>query len=81
MNRYDKTTWVANQTLVAAENLNKMEKQIELLTKDAIYQEEVNITVSNHLDNKVDLEIFNDTKNHFNEQLINIVRNNFANNI
>lgn len=75
MNRYDKTTWVANQTLVAAENLNKIEKQIELLTKDAIYQEEVNITVSNNLDNKVDLEIFNDTKNHFNAQLETVKAN------
>lgn len=59
MINYEKTKWVANETLVAAENLNRIENQIELLTEDAIYQEIINRIVSKDLDKKVDLEIFN----------------------
>lgn len=36
MNRYDKTEWIANKTLVTANNLNKIERQIETLTNKSI---------------------------------------------
>lgn len=50
MNNYNKTVWVNDVTIVSAENLNNMEKQIDLLTKDAIMQEEVNVSISEEFD-------------------------------
>lgn len=46
MNRYNKTEWIANQTLVTANNLNKIERQIETLTNKSI-------ETSEQLDNKL----------------------------
>lgn len=63
MDKYNKTKWIANETLVAASNLNKIENQLELLTQDATYQEEVNVRVSNKLDDIVDKQ------NELNEQI------------
>lgn len=59
MKRYNKTEWVAHKTLVAANNLNKIENQLETLTEDLICQQEANVTMNNTLNNKVDLQTFN----------------------
>lgn len=36
MQKYDKTEWIANETLVTAEKLNKVENQLESLTNESI---------------------------------------------
>lgn len=62
MEKYKKTEWIPEQTLVSASNLNKVENQLENLTNNSINQEQINTKFSEQLETKaeqVDLETVN----------------------
>ena len=62
MEKYKKTEWIPEQTLVSASNLNKIENQLENLTNNSINQEQINTKFSEQLETKaeqVDLETVN----------------------
>ena len=47
MEKYKKTEWIPEQTLVSASNLNKIENQLENLTNNSINQEQINTNLNN----------------------------------
>lgn len=58
MEKYNKTEWIPEQTLVSATNLNKIENKLEDLTNNTINQEQINTKFSEQLDtkaNKIDV--------------------------
>lgn len=51
---YDKTQWINNETVVDAKNLNKLEKQLYLLTESSITNSERLATAEDLIDTKID---------------------------
>lgn len=69
MKKYDKTSWIDDQTLVSADNLNKVEDQLELLTNNSI-------TFNSQLQNNIRLgyeeTLFNNMKDRFESRYVNV---------
>ena len=54
MSNYDRTQWVNNETVVDAKNLNKIEKQLYLLTESSITNSERLEVVEDLIDTKIE---------------------------
>lgn len=60
MQKYDKTEWVKNSIVASSANMDKIEKQLEILTNNSIEINEQLDTIGNNIDNYKHLVATND---------------------